>query len=36
MCMLDLRKVLMYEFQKFKNKYGNNSRLSFADTNSLM
>ena len=36
MCILDLSKVLMYEFHYdyIKNKYGNNSRL--IDTVSLM
>ena len=34
MCILDLSKVLMYEFcyDYIKNKYGNNSRPLFADT----
>ena len=38
MCILELSKVLMYEFHYdyIKNKYGNNSRLLFADTDSLM
>ena len=38
MCMLDLSKVLMYEFHYdyIKNKYGNNSRLFSTDTDSLM
>ena len=38
MCMLDLSKVLMYKFHYdyIKNKHGNNSRLSFTDTDSLM
>ena len=38
MCILELRKVLMYEFyhKYFINKYGNNSRLLFIDTDSLM
>ena len=38
MCILELRKVLMYEFHYdyIKNKYGNNSRLLFKDTDSLM
>ena len=38
MCILELSKVLMYEFQYdyIKNKYGNNSRLLFTDTDSLM
>ena len=36
-CILDLGKVLMYEFQYYyiKNEYGNNSRLLFTDTDSL-
>ena len=37
MCILELSKVLMYEFHyNYKNKYGNNPRLLFTDTNSLM
>ena len=38
MCILKLSKVLMYEFHYhcIKNKYGNNSRLLFTDTYSLM
>ena len=38
MCILELSRVLMYEFQYdyIKNKYGNNSRLIFTDTDSLM
>ena len=37
-CILDLGKVLMYEFHDnyIKSKYGNNSRLLFTDTDSLM
>ena len=38
MCILELSKVLMYEFHYdlFKSNYGNNWRLLFADTDSLM
>ena len=38
MCMLELSKVLMYEFycDFIKNKYGNKLRLLFTDTDSLM
>ena len=38
MCILELSKVLMYEFhyEYIKSKYGNNSRLLFTDTDSLM
>ena len=38
MCILDLGKVLMYEFQHdyIKNKFGNNSRLLFIDTDNLL
>ena len=38
MCMLDLSKVFIYKFHYdyMKNKHGNNSRLSFTDTHSLM
>ena len=38
MCILELRRVLMYEFHYdyIKNKYGNNSELLFADPDSLM
>ena len=38
MCILDLNKVLMQKFHcdYIKNKNGNNSRLLFTDTDSLM
>ena len=38
MCILELSKVLMYEFHcdYIKNKYRNNSKLLFTDTDSLM
>ena len=38
MCILELSKVLRYEFHYdyLKNKYGNNSRLLFRDTDSSM
>ena len=38
MCILELSKVLMYEFQYdyIKNRYGNNSKLSFTDIDTLM
>ena len=38
MCILELNKVLMYEFHYdyIKNKYGNESNLLFTDTDSLM
>ena len=38
MCILELNKVLMYEFHYdyFKNKYGNNSKLLFTHTDKLM
>ena len=37
MCILELRKVLMYEFHYgYINKYGNNSIPLFSDTDSLM
>ena len=38
MCILELSEVLMFEFHYdyIKNKYGNNSRLLFAGTDSLI
>ena len=38
MCIVDLSKVLMYEFHYdyIKNKYGNKSRKLFKDTGSLL
>ena len=38
MCNLELSKVLMYEFRYnyVKNKYDNNLRLLFTDTETLM
>ena len=38
MCILELSKVLMYEFHcnYIKNKYDNKSKLSITYTNSLM
>ena len=38
MCILDLSKVLMYEFyyDYIKNKYGNSTRLLFTGTDNLM
>ena len=38
MCILELRKVLMYKFHYDygKNKYDNKSKLLFTDTDSLM
>ena len=37
-CILEISKVLMYEFHYdyIKNKYGNNSRLLFTDTDCFM
>ena len=37
-CMLDMSKALKYDFHYdlVKNKYGNNSRLLFTDTDSLV
>ena len=38
MCILELSKVLMceYHYDYIKNKYGNNSKLLFTDTDNLM
>ena len=38
MCIWKLNKLLMYEFHYdyIKNKYGNNSKLLFTDTDGLM
>ena len=38
LCILDLKKVLMYEFHYdcIKNKYGNNARLLFTENDNLM
>ena len=38
MCILELSRVLMYKFHYdyLKNKYGNNSRVLFTDTDSLI
>ena len=38
MCIVELSKVLMYEFHYdyIKNKYGNNSKLLLTDNDSLM
>ena len=36
MCILDFTKLLVYQFRNdyIKNKYGNNSRLLYTDTDS--
>ena len=38
MCILDLSKILMckFHYEYIKNKYGNNSRLLFTETDSSM